>query len=97
MLGIADLHTPEALAAAESAIVSVQPFIPLPASSSEAESEDSINDEDNDDDSDNDSDEIGNDDDDDDDDKTSKFSNDGSTKVVGNNSSRKPPKIVEMS
>ena len=39
MLGVADLHTPEAVAAAESAIVGCQPVISLDASSSESESE----------------------------------------------------------
>ncbi|KAJ9558828.1 hypothetical protein OSB04_013442 [Centaurea solstitialis] len=50
MLGVADLHTPEAVAAAESAILGSQPVISLDASSSESESEDS-SDDDNDDDS----------------------------------------------
>ncbi|CAK7349553.1 unnamed protein product [Dovyalis caffra] len=40
MLGVADLHTPEAVAAAESAIGGGQPLISLDASSSESESED---------------------------------------------------------
>ncbi|KAJ8769865.1 hypothetical protein K2173_008947 [Erythroxylum novogranatense] len=40
MLGIADLHTPEAVAAAESAIASGQPVISVDASSSEIDSED---------------------------------------------------------
>ncbi|EXB61535.1 hypothetical protein L484_003729 [Morus notabilis] len=39
MLGIADLHTPEAVAAAESAISGYQPAIPLADSSSESESD----------------------------------------------------------
>ena len=54
MLGIADLHTPEAVAAAESAIAGYQPLIPLAASSSGTDSEDS---------SDNDSDDDNGDDD----------------------------------
>lgn len=41
MLGVADLNTPEAVAAAEAAIVGAQPVILLDASSSESESEDS--------------------------------------------------------
>ncbi|KAF3434543.1 hypothetical protein FNV43_RR21628 [Rhamnella rubrinervis] len=41
MLGIADLHTPEAVAAAESSITGCQPVIPLAVSSSGTESEDS--------------------------------------------------------
>ncbi|KAF3444385.1 hypothetical protein FNV43_RR14077 [Rhamnella rubrinervis] len=43
MLGIADLHTPEAVAAAESSITGCQPVIPLAVSSSGTESEDSGN------------------------------------------------------
>ncbi|XP_022155495.1 uncharacterized protein LOC111022627 [Momordica charantia] len=58
MLGVADLHTPEAVAAAESAIVGNQPVIPLTcSSSSESESEESSGDS------------ISSDDDKDDDDK----------------------------
>ncbi|XP_071690258.1 uncharacterized protein [Rutidosis leptorrhynchoides] len=45
MLGVADLNTPEAVAAAESAIVGSQPIISLDASSSESESEDSDDDD----------------------------------------------------
>lgn len=48
MLGIADLHTPEAVSAAESAIAGNQPAIPLPASSSETETEDGSDDDDED-------------------------------------------------
>ncbi|GFY81516.1 ribosomal L18p/L5e family protein [Actinidia rufa] len=44
MLGVADLHTPEAVAAAESAIAGCQPVISLADSSSETESEDSSDD-----------------------------------------------------
>ncbi|GKV23737.1 hypothetical protein SLEP1_g33436 [Rubroshorea leprosula] len=40
LLGVADLNTPEAVAAAESAIAGNQPVIRLAASSSEAESDD---------------------------------------------------------
>lgn len=47
MLGIADLHTPEAVAAAESAMAGYQPVIPLAVSSIDSESDDS-SDEDND-------------------------------------------------
>ncbi|KAF3455632.1 hypothetical protein FNV43_RR00269 [Rhamnella rubrinervis] len=43
MLGIADLHTPEVVAAAESSITGCQPVIPLAVSSSGTESEDSSN------------------------------------------------------
>ncbi|XP_071703933.1 uncharacterized protein [Rutidosis leptorrhynchoides] len=45
MLGVADLNTPEAVAAAESAIVGSQPVISLDASSSASESEDSSDDD----------------------------------------------------
>ncbi|GKB93939.1 hypothetical protein Tco_0980076 [Tanacetum coccineum] len=45
MLGVADLNTPEAVAAAESAIVGSQPIISLDASSSEFESEDDDDDD----------------------------------------------------
>ncbi|KAJ0502836.1 hypothetical protein HanRHA438_Chr11g0521381 [Helianthus annuus] len=45
MLGVADLNTPEAVAAAESAIVGSQPIISLDASSSDSESEDSSDDD----------------------------------------------------
>jgi len=51
MLGVADLHTPEAVAAAESAISSYHPVIQLDESSdndSELESEDSSDDDDDD-------------------------------------------------
>ncbi|KAK9287333.1 hypothetical protein L1049_015748 [Liquidambar formosana] len=41
MLAIADLHTSEAVAAAESAIAGYQPVIPLAATCSESEWEDS--------------------------------------------------------
>ncbi|KAA8529206.1 hypothetical protein F0562_033995 [Nyssa sinensis] len=50
MLGVADLHTPEAVAAAESAIVGYQPVIPLPASGNGTESEDNSDEDDDDDD-----------------------------------------------
>lgn len=45
MLGVADLNTPEAVAAAESAIVGSQPVISLDDSSSESESEDNSDDD----------------------------------------------------
>nr|GEZ11970.1 hypothetical protein [Tanacetum cinerariifolium] len=45
MLGVADLNTPEAVAAAESAIVGSQPVISLDASSSDSESEDDDDDD----------------------------------------------------
>ncbi|KAL2324310.1 hypothetical protein Fmac_023368 [Flemingia macrophylla] len=46
MLGVADLHTPEAVAAAESAISTSQPVIPLAADDSETDSEESSTDND---------------------------------------------------
>lgn len=88
MLGIADLHTTEAVAAAESAIAGCHPVIPLAASNSGTDSEDIIY----------------NDSDDDDDDeaclplnlKRSKSSQDhSSSKDV--NQSEKRQKIVELS
>lgn len=90
MLGIADLHTPEAVSAAESAIAGNQPAIPLPASSSETETEDSSDDSD----------------DDVEDNKTldpmnlkrSETNKDDSlSESAGNKKSKKRPKIVELS
>lgn len=49
MLGIADLHTQEAVRAAESAITGNQPVIPLAASSDESETDDDSDDSDGDD------------------------------------------------
>lgn len=46
MLGVADLHTSEAVAAAESAISTCQPVIPLAADGSETDSEESSSDDD---------------------------------------------------
>lgn len=93
MLGIADLHTPEAVSAAESAIAGNQPAIPLPASSSETETEDSSDDSDD-------------SDDDVEDNKTldpmnlkrSETNKDDSlSESAGNKKSKKRPKIVELS
>ncbi|KAL4581898.1 hypothetical protein LXL04_006432 [Taraxacum kok-saghyz] len=42
MLGVADLHTPEAVAAAESAILGCQPVIAIDDSSTESESESEV-------------------------------------------------------
>jgi len=50
MLGVADLKTPEAVAAAESAISTCQPVISLAADGSEIDSEDSGADDDSEDD-----------------------------------------------
>ena len=96
MLGVADLHTPEAVAAAESAIAGYQSKIPLATSSSGTDSEDS---------SDNDS-----DDDEEDDNgdnnveercshlklKRSKFGRDNSSSEDASKSEKRP-KIVELS
>ncbi|XP_015576592.1 uncharacterized protein LOC107261484 [Ricinus communis] len=100
MLGIADLHTPEALAAAESAINTGRPLAPLDSdSSSETESESTSDDDDDDDD------EAASDNDNYVDDikacsslkhKTSKFDKNGSSEDVKKNGSKKRPKIVEM-
>lgn len=95
MLGIADLHTPEAVAAAESAIAGYQPIIPLAGDSSRgSESEDSSDDDDDDDD----------DDDNVEDNKeehSAKFSSEAnekdSSKASRNQKSRKRPNIVELS
>ncbi|KAK7269958.1 hypothetical protein RIF29_22781 [Crotalaria pallida] len=46
MLGVADLHTPEAVAAAEHAISSGQRVVPLPADDSETDSDESSADDD---------------------------------------------------
>ncbi|KAE9450567.1 hypothetical protein C3L33_17532, partial [Rhododendron williamsianum] len=96
MLGVADLHTPEAVAAAESAIAGYQPVISLALSSSSSDDESS--------------DDEGSDDDDgggDDGDhlacsptkiKRSKpLEGDNSTEPSGNDKSKKRPKIVELS
>lgn len=83
MLGIADLHTPEAVAAAESAVTSGKQLIPLDSDSSDTESEDTSDDE------------AENDSDSDDDDKTSKHKTSKSSKDV-TKGSKKRPRIVEM-
>ncbi|XP_021814507.1 dentin sialophosphoprotein-like [Prunus avium] len=111
MLGVADLQTPEAVAAAESAISGYQPVIPLAVSSSEEESQDSS---DNDSSSDEDDDDSSSDEDDDDSSneedesdaedkktsspvklKTPKSDKDNSSDVR-NGRSKKRPKIVEL-
>ncbi|KAK2653745.1 hypothetical protein Ddye_013601 [Dipteronia dyeriana] len=95
MLGIADLHTPEAVIAAESAIAGNQPVIPLAASSRETES-DNRSDDDTD----------GDEDSDNEDNKTdfpmnvkrSETNKDNSvSKAAGKKQSKKRPKIVELS
>ncbi|XP_059447861.1 uncharacterized protein LOC132179210 [Corylus avellana] len=96
MLGVADLHTPEAVAAAESAIAGYQSKIPLAGSSSGTDSEDSSG--------------NGSDDDKEDDNgdndaedrcsrlklKRSKFGRDNSSSEDASKS-EKQPKIVELS
>lgn len=99
MLGIADLHTPEAVSAAEAAISGNQPAIPLPSSSSETEVEDSSDDSDGSDDDDNEDSEA---DDDNEDDKTSFSLNLKRSRTIKNDSTQKKhcktgPKIVELS
>ncbi|XVF00653.1 hypothetical protein REPUB_Repub04eG0019600 [Reevesia pubescens] len=97
MLGVADLHTPEALAAAESTIAGNQPVITVGGSSSGTESDDSSDDSDHNEDSDNDH--I-------DDNKTSsprkhEKSNTGKdhtvSEAVRKNRSKKRSRIVELS
>ncbi|PON84372.1 hypothetical protein TorRG33x02_198320 [Trema orientale] len=95
MLGIADLHTPEAVAAAESAIAGHQPVIPL-AVSNGMESDDS-SDEDNDDN------DYEHDSSDNHDEKTSfaklkesQSAKDNSSNEVGKHKSRRQSKILDM-
>ncbi|KAJ9159336.1 hypothetical protein P3X46_024846 [Hevea brasiliensis] len=98
MLGIADLHTSEAITAAESAISNGQPSVPSDSDSSETESEGTSDDDDDN--------KLGSDNDDDEDKnektgsplkhKTSKSSEDSSSQTAGKNESKKRPKIVEM-
>ena len=121
MLGVADLQTPEAVTAAESAISGCQPVIPLAINSSGEESEDSSDDDsssqdsDDEDSSDDSSSEDSSDEDNDDikddtsdkDDKktctnaklkTREPDKDNSlSEDVGNNRSKKRPRIVELS
>ncbi|KAH0977755.1 hypothetical protein GBA52_027474 [Prunus armeniaca] len=102
MLGVADLQTPEAVAAAESAISGYQPVIPLAVSSSEEESQDSS---DNNSSSDEDDDDSSSEEDESDDEnkktsspvklKTPKSDKDDSSDVR-NSRSKKRPKIVEL-
>ncbi|XP_028124780.1 uncharacterized protein LOC114321766 [Camellia sinensis] len=96
MLGVADLHTPEAVSAAQSAIVGYQPVISLAASSSETESE-SSSDGDSEDDS---------DDDYNDDNATTtppklkrakSVEDDSSSESSKKHKPKKQPKIVELS
>ncbi|KAJ0081740.1 hypothetical protein Patl1_11512 [Pistacia atlantica] len=103
MLGVADLHTPEAVTAAESAIAGNQPVISLAASSSGTNSEDSS--EDSDDDHSSDEDDEGGDNDDANEDKSKCFPSEVKrSKTIkheweasGDKKSQKRPKIVELS
>lgn len=82
MLGVADLHTPEAIAAAESAISGLQPAISLTVSSSDDDEE---------------SDDDSNEDESDNDEKTSEATGtNSSTEVKRNNRLKKRPKIIEL-
>ncbi|KAF7840704.1 bone sialoprotein 2 [Senna tora] len=93
MLGVADLHTPEAVAAAESAISGFQPVIPLAADSSETDSDESSSD---------DEDNESSDDEDDDETKSSPVKrpisgkDSANSKQKGNHHTKKRPKIVEL-
>ena len=99
MLGVADLHTPEAVAAAESAISGRQPVIQLADSSSETESDSEDSSDDDDEESDGDDKvEV-----EERDGKTSpkklersKSAKEDSSSDVGNRKSKKRPKIVEL-
>ncbi|KAK7305165.1 hypothetical protein VNO77_43065 [Canavalia gladiata] len=97
MLGVADLHTPEAVAAAESAISGCQSMIPLTGDSSETDSDESSAD-----------DEIESSDNDSDDAKDNEKSSSLVQKSIsdkdnihekqkGNRHSKKRPRIVELS
>ncbi|XP_011035567.1 PREDICTED: uncharacterized protein LOC105133321 isoform X1 [Populus euphratica] len=96
MLGIADLHTPEAVAAAESAIGNGHPLNSLAASSSESESEDtsdeSKSDDEASDDTESDGEDNGNDNN-----KTCKPGNNDSTEGIVKQCSKRQRKIVELS
>ena len=100
MLGIADLHAPDAVAAAESAIAGCQPVIPLAVCSSGTESDDSSDEDDE-------GDENGHDEEDGSEEedaialsstkvKRSKSSKDNSSSEAGKVKSEKRPKIVEL-
>jgi len=101
MLGVADLHTPEAVAAAEAAIAGKQPVLDLPTNASSSEPESSSDDDDDDEDEDDDD-----DDDDDDDEEHMKDCSptnlelekeDGSLKRQSKRGPKsKRPKIVEL-
>ncbi|GLT44316.1 hypothetical protein SLA2020_182210 [Shorea laevis] len=96
MLGVADLNTPEAVAAAESAIAGNQPVIPLAASSSETESDDGSDNDDTDYNKESDNDDNGND-------KAcpplklESAQDDSSSKSTKKDRSNKRPRIIELS
>lgn len=100
MLGVADLHTPEAIAAAKSAIDGHLPVIPLAASNSSDEDDSHSSDEDDDDDS------NSSDEEDEDNEKATcspikgkgtKHTGGESSVALTNNQSGKRPKIIELS
>ena len=97
MLGVADLHTPEALAAAESAIAGNQPAIIVAGGSSGTESDDSSNDSDQNEEIDND----GNDDNETSSPRKLEKSNPGKDHTISEtaryNRSKKRSRIVELS
>lgn len=96
MLGIADLHTPEAVAAAESAIGNGHPLNSLAASSSESESEDTSDESESDDEASDDTESDG-EDNGNDNNKTCKSGNKDSTEGIVKQCSKRQRKIVELS
>lgn len=97
MLGIADLHTPEAVAAAESAIGNGHPLNSLVASSSESESEDTSDESESDDEASDDTESDGEDNGNDNNNKTCKSGNNDSTEGIVKQCSKRQRKIVELS
>lgn len=97
MLGIADLHTPEAVAAAESAIGNGHPLNSLAASSSESESEDTSDESESDDEASDDTESDGEDNGNDNNNKTCKSGNNDSTEGIVKQCSKRQRKIVELS
>ncbi|KAB1208613.1 hypothetical protein CJ030_MR7G007737 [Morella rubra] len=92
MLGVADLHTPEAVAAAESAMAGSRPVIPLAAGSSRTDSEETSDSDDVDDNVDDDGNETSSP-------EKFKTSNSGGDNGSSENDNqlKKGPKIVELS
>lgn len=97
MLGIADLHTPEAVAAAESAIGDGHQLNSLVASSSESESEDTSDESESDDEASDDTESDGEDNGNDNNNKTCKSGNNDSTEGIVKQCSKRQRKIVELS